>query len=162
MHGQRPQRRTVLQAAVEFFLGGRNPEALDSANVDFGKNLTGEDAKAVLLAELEAEHGEEEPTHAVLVHIVLSDNDVGTHDERQEIFALGRALEVAVEEANLGEYDGEEFTDGRCILFMYGLDANELYATIEPTLRASPLVRGGWVVRRYGSDLAAKEIRTSL
>jgi hypothetical protein len=40
-------------------------------------------------------------------------------------------MQQAIEEAAAGEFDGDEFGDGKCVLFMYGPDADRLFGVIE-------------------------------
>jgi hypothetical protein len=55
-----------------------------------------------------------------------------------------------IEHDKLGEFDGNEVGVGGATLFMYGLDAEKLFAGIEATLRSYPLCKGARVVIRYG------------
>jgi hypothetical protein len=99
--------------------------------------------------------------HAVLVHLKLGGGEFGTGDEVESIHDLSDQLLEAIEEREVGEFDGDEFGDGRCMLFMYGPDADALFAVVEPILRASPLSRGGHAIKRYGEagDENAREVR---
>ena len=102
--------------------------------------------------------------HAVLVHLRLSDAHFGTRQEMDAIHALSERLEAKILEAKAGEFDGDEFGQRECTLYMYGPDADALFVAIERELRASPLSRGGWVIKRYGAaeDRSAKELRINL
>ncbi len=102
--------------------------------------------------------------HAVLVYLKLSNEHLGTSDEVDDVHELSDRLEEAIEAAEAGEFDGDEFGEGQCTLFMYGPDADALFAAIEPTLRGSPLSRGGYAIKRYGDpdDPDAKEVRVDL
>jgi hypothetical protein len=64
----------------------------------------------------------------------------------------------------VGEFDGEESGEGRCVLFMYGPDADRLFAVVEPILKAAPLPREGFAIKRYGDvkDHDAVEVRVDL
>jgi hypothetical protein len=101
------------------------------------------------------------PEHALLVYLELSDPDFGTEAERESIHALTDELDEAIASAGVGEFDGDEFGDGTCTLYMYGPDADRLFATVEPILTRSPLTAGGHAVKRYGSagDPSAREER---
>jgi hypothetical protein len=98
---------------------------------------------------------------AVKVHLRLSDDAFGTAKDREAIFALEDQLEAAIEETATGEFDGDEFGQGECVLFMYGPDADQLFAAILPVLRSSRLAEGGWATKRHGdvSDPDAREVR---
>jgi hypothetical protein len=69
------------------------------------------------------------------------------------LFDLEDQLLAALEGKNVGELDGHEIavdgSDG--FLFLYGPDADALYAVIEPVLRASQVTQGGNATLRYGS-----------
>ena len=60
--------------------------------------------------------------------------------------------------------DGNEIGEGECTLFMYGPDADLLFAAIEPRLRASRMTKGGSVVKRHGDpdDPHVREVRIKL
>jgi hypothetical protein len=109
----------------------------------------------------EAEQPAAPAEHAVIVQLKLSDEKFGASDERDAIHALTDRLAAAIEAALAGEFDGDEFGDGICTLYMYGPDADRLFAAVEPELRASPLSRGGHAVRRYGpaTNRQAREVR---
>lgn len=104
------------------------------------------------------------PEHAVTVHLKLSAPAFGTPAERAAIHRLSRTLEKAIADAGAGDFDGDEFGGGKCLLFMYGPDADRLFTSVIPVLHASPLTRGGWVVKRYGSadDPKVRRERVSL
>ena len=102
--------------------------------------------------------------HAVLVHLPLSDDEFGTEAEREAIFALTDRMESAIADAGAGEFDGNEFGGGECVLFMYGPDADRLFNAVQPLLASSRFARGGHVVKRYGdaSDPLAMEVKLPL
>jgi hypothetical protein len=81
----------------------------------------------------------------------MSDDSQGTRDERDTIFEFEDALSEAISAAGAGEFDGNDFGGGECTLYMYGPDADQLFAAIRPVIDAHPgLVRGGHAVLRYG------------
>lgn len=104
------------------------------------------------------------PEQAVLLHLILSDDEFGTEDEREAIYLLSDRLEDAIERHQAGEFDGNEFGGGGCVLFMYGPDADALFSAIEPIVRLSPLTRDGHAIKRYGDadDDNAREVRVDL
>lgn len=61
-------------------------------------------------------------------------------------------IEGAILRAGVGEYDGDEIavslSDG--FLYMYGPDADRLFAVIRPVLESAPFMRGALVTLRYG------------
>ena len=101
--------------------------------------------------------------HAVIVHYSLSDEEHGTVEEREAIFALEDRLEALIANQNLGELDGNEFGGGEAAIYCYGPDAGRLFAGIEAEVRAFP-ARPAYAYLRYGnvSDPDAREQRVDL
>ena len=97
--------------------------------------------------------------HAVIVHFRLHGGDFGSREEKERVAELEQDLEEAILEAAAGELDGDEFGQGECVLYMYGPDADRLFSTVEPILRASPLTELGYAIKRYGepTDMEARE-----
>ena len=56
----------------------------------------------------------------------------------------------AVDRAGCGEFDGHESGPEETTLYLYGPDAEALFAAIEGTLRAYPLCQTARVEIRYG------------
>ena len=100
---------------------------------------------------------------AVLVHLRLRDGRFGSPDERKAIEVLEDQIQFAIDEASAGEFDGNEFGGGECVLFTYGPDADRLYRVIEPLLKAAPAAAGGYAIKRYGEahDAASLEVRVT-
>lgn len=105
-----------------------------------------------------------EPQNALIVHLRLTGGKFGTASEVADCQALEDQLEKEIARAGVGEMDGNEIGEGECTLFMYGPDADRLFSAIERSLRASPLARGAWATKRYGSaeDPRAREVRVDL
>ena len=69
-------------------------------------------------------------------------------------------LIAVIERDGLGEFDGNETGPTETALFMYGPDAERLFAGIERTLRDYPLCQGARVViRRGGPGAEEREVR---
>jgi len=102
--------------------------------------------------------------HGVLVRIPPSDDEFGAENERKAIFELEGRLIAAIEAAEAAEFDGNEFGGGECTLYMYGPDADALFAAVEPVLREFVPARGGCAIRPHGSvfDENAPEERVEL
>ncbi len=83
----------------------------------------------------------------LLIVLKLSNKQMGTNEERQEIDAFSEELAAAVEAAGVGEFDGDELGGGECTLFFCGPDVDRLLAVLRPLLKRSPLCRGAAVVR---------------
>jgi hypothetical protein len=86
------------------------------------------------------------PSHAVLVDFAYGSTDLS------RLFALEEQLEQAIAAAGVGEFDGNEVaTDGSDgTLYMYGPDADALFAAVRPILEASDFMNGARVKLRYG------------
>ena len=100
---------------------------------------------------------------AVLLHLPLTSEKFGTATDQEAVRALGDQLEQVIADASAGEFDGDEFGGNKCVLFMYGPDADRLFALIEPILRAAPVASGGYAIKRYGAadDPGAREERVT-
>jgi hypothetical protein len=103
------------------------------------------------------------PEQAVIAHFQLGGEDFGEPDQRALIFDAERAMTAAVEDAGVGEVDGNEFGGGEAVLYAYGLDTDALFRVMEATLRALPF-RPAHVVLRHGEaeDAEAVESRVEL
>ncbi len=95
------------------------------------------------------------PQQAVIVHF-----DYGRTDWAP-FFVFEKELETQIAASGAGDYDGNELavdgTDGT--LYMYGPDADKLYAVARPILRSSALLKNVVVTLRYGGvdDKNARE-----
>lgn len=87
--------------------------------------------------------------HAVIVHFI----NYPFGNDLDPLFALEEELVMAIEDANVGEYDGNEIAvDGNDgTLYMYGPDADRLFEAVRPTLEACAFMKGAQVTKRYGS-----------
>ena len=87
-----------------------------------------------------------EPEHAVIVHFTYGSTDLS------RLFELENKLEAAIEEAKIGEYDGNDVavdgSDG--YLYMYGTNADALFEVIRPILEATEFMKGAKAKLRYG------------
>lgn len=94
----------------------------------------------------------------VVVHLRLSNRQMGTAGERTELEALAAELEDAVLAAKVGEYDGDEVGGGECLLFFAGPDADRLFAVLAPLLKKSPLARGARVRLQLGDEIVERSV----
>ena len=82
---------------------------------------------------------------------VIIQFEYGTTDLSQ-LFALEDALEEALQDSDLGEYDGHEIamdgSDG--LLFLYGPNADALFAHIKHALVANSQISNVQATLRYG------------
>ena len=95
----------------------------------------------------ESEIGAKPVEHAVIV----SFSYIGSTD-LDPLFALESQLEAAINTAKVGEYDGNEVavdgSDGT--LYMYGPDADKLFAIVRPVLESCSFMKGASARLRYG------------
>jgi hypothetical protein len=56
-----------------------------------------------------------------------------------------------------GEFDGDEFGGGECILFMYGPDTDKLFSAIQPIMKDWQALVGGYAIKRHGPPGARSE-----
>jgi hypothetical protein len=67
----------------------------------------------------------------------------------------------AIDDAGVGEFDGNEIGPEDATLYMYGPDADRLFSAVEAVLRDAALPPGSNVVVRYGGP-GAEERRIEL
>ncbi len=100
--------------------------------------------------------------HAVIVYLKPAGNEV----DFAGLNELEDQLTAAIDNAEAGEYDGNEIAlDGsEIILYAYGRNADALYSAMEPTLLASNPGPGSYAIKRYGEadDPNAREVRVEL
>ena len=68
----------------------------------------------------------------------------------EEFWTLQDRLYEAMDESNVGEFDGNEIGEGTARLFFYGPDAGRLFQAVEPILKEYPMCRNAHVVLRQG------------
>lgn len=91
-------------------------------------------------------------THALLVHIP------GPVDRLTvPLDAIESRLSHAIAAAGVGEIDGNLVGADDATLYMYGADADQLFAVAEPVLRSARLPTGTRAVKRYGEPGAREE-----
>jgi hypothetical protein len=67
-----------------------------------------------------------------------------------QLNALEDKLITAIKSADVGEFDGNNIGEGELRLYMYGADAEKLFAVIAPILREDTLTRWGTATIRLG------------
>jgi len=100
---------------------------------------------------------------AVIINITLSDHKFGSADDRFVISQLEDKISSALEEADFGELDGDEYGGGECTIYIYGPDADRLFAIIRPFLASELKAYKGYAIKQYGEpdDLNAREVRVT-
>lgn len=88
----------------------------------------------------------------VAVYVALDGGEYGSQAERDAIHRFTDELSRAIAASGTGVFDGDEFGKAECGLFMYGLNADRLFAVVEPLLRNWPPMQGGFAFKRYGAS----------
>ncbi|MFE5678835.1 hypothetical protein ACFQ7B_20515 [Streptomyces erythrochromogenes] len=111
----------------------------------------------------DTDEAEADVEHAVMAHYRLADDGLGEPRQREVIRRAQAVLTEAIEQADVGEFDGNEYGGGEVVLYAYGPDADALFAVMAPALTDLPF-RPAHVVLRYGSvdDPSAAEHRVDL
>lgn len=96
---------------------------------------------------------------AVLVH--LDGRGLPEHIYKQyDLATIEDRLIEAIKRDRLGEFDGNEIGPDEATLYMYGPDAERLFAGIESILREYPLCQGARVeIRRGAPGAPLREVR---
>lgn len=85
--------------------------------------------------------------HAVIIRFEYR------RDSLDPLYELEDQLEAAIAKAGVGEYDGHEIamdmSDGT--LWMYGPDAEHLFATVLPVIESCPFTATATVILRFGA-----------
>ena len=86
-----------------------------------------------------------QPMASVRVRFSLEGTGFGTSSERKSIHRFTDRLEIALAETGIAWYDGDEFGEGECALFMYGSDPEAVYEAALPTLQKASFLSGASV-----------------
>lgn len=97
------------------------------------------------------------PEEWIAVYFKLSNDEYGTQEERDSIHQFTDKLAEVIRKSGMGVFDGDEFGNGECGLFMYGLDADQLFNVVEPLLRTWEPIKGGYAIKRYGAPAGQSE-----
>ena len=97
--------------------------------------------------------------HAVVLHVRLTEGEwYGTRAERDQVVELEERLEARLQDAGVGELDGDEFGGEKVVIWMYGPDAERLWEVAEPLVRAFPLRPAFAVLRAGGPDVEGRQV----
>jgi len=89
--------------------------------------------------------------HAVLIYFTLSEAPVGTQAEQNTIGQLMESLKQVLMDSSFGEFDGYEFGERKCTIYLYGPNAAELFSCITPLLGRIRFTKGSFARKRYGA-----------
>jgi|ERR1051326_2498092 hypothetical protein len=120
--------------------------------------LTFASAAVVLMTPPRVRAAEEQ---AVIATIKLRSGNMGSSEERERISALEDQLSDAIKNSSVGEFDGDEYGNGTCTIYMYGPSAERLFGVALPILKEFRAPLGSYVLKRYGKP-GAKQDRVEL
>lgn len=95
------------------------------------------------------------PEQAVLVRLDAVGLSAAVYEE-YDLASLEDQLEEALGGGSLGSVDGHAVGEGEAVLYLYGLDAEKLFAAIEPVLSQYPLCQNARVAIRQGPPGASE------
>lgn len=85
------------------------------------------------------------------IHLKLASGYFGDSEERDEIDVLKHMLEDALEDDETGMLDGWDYGMNECTIYMYGPDADALWATAKPIIDSyRHIIAGGKALLRLG------------
>jgi hypothetical protein len=96
---------------------------------------------------------------AVLLCVRLPESRAG--DETATIVALEEAIENALREQRVGEFEGHDLRDGVWTLYLYGPDARRIYQSVANAVREARLDPSSYAIMRFGGR-GAREERVAL
>lgn len=109
-----------------------------------GEGLAGQGGDATLGPE------DPGPEQAVIVHVVAGEDSLF-------LDLIEEPLIEAIEVSDVGEFDGNLIGAEEAVLYMYGPDANALFAAIAGVLQDADLPAGSYAIKRFGGPGASEE-----
>lgn len=99
--------------------------------------------------------------HAVIVSLRMEIEDISDMSSMQ---ALTDRITMALARVRGGEFGGLSMRGGYCLLYCYGIDAEEVYSAITPALFEFEPDSGSWVIKRFGAatDTGARRERIEI
>ncbi len=94
---------------------------------------------------------------AAVICLKLSDDEIGSSQEREAISVLRDRLIRALQQREAGEFDTLEFGEGFGTLSFNGPNADRLAEVILPLLRTYAARSGSYLLRRYGEPGAREQ-----
>jgi hypothetical protein len=98
---------------------------------------------------------------AVILKLKLASGPMGNEEERKRITELEDQLANAIKQSSSGDFDGDEYGEGYCTIYMYGPNAERLFASVQPKLKGFRAASGSYVIKRYGKP-GSKQDRITL
>lgn len=98
----------------------------------------------------------------LVISVPFSNKALGRAQERLDLENLGDELADLLLDTDAGEYDGCEYGGGAFTMYFCGPDVDRLFATLQPALKRSALLRGATVIKHYGVDEAGEPKQVTL
>ena len=97
-------------------------------------------------------------------HCIKIEVPISSEEQVRKLQALGERLEIALDDSDIGEFDGDEYSSGHATLYLYAPNADALFAVIRPILEKEGLPSGTYALLRYGppNDETIKSQKISL
>jgi hypothetical protein len=97
------------------------------------------------------------PEQALIVKIKLSDDNLGSDGDKKMILDIENRIEHVIEENGLGEFDGDEFGEGFCTMYIYGESVDAILESVDSIFRDSRLPSCSYLIKRYGNPGSYEE-----
>lgn len=98
---------------------------------------------------------------AVILKLKLVSGPMGSEEERKRITELEDELANAIKQSSSGDFDGDEYGEGFCTIYMYGPSAERLFTSLRPALKGFRAPSGSYAIKRYGKP-GSKQDRITL
>jgi hypothetical protein len=95
---------------------------------------------------------------ALILNIKFSSFPDGNENEKRIILSLEKKLEDVIQQKSLGEFDGDEFGDGYCTIYMYGESVDAIFEGIFPIIKEIISVFSLEIIKRYGEPGALEKV----
>lgn len=92
-----------------------------------------------------------EDKNSVLVFLQFPLHALDYEEGVDKAFAIEDLLREAVNENNVGDFDGNEFCEDTVTFFIYGLDSSTIVEAILPILLRLPEMPGSYILKRSGN-----------
>lgn len=84
----------------------------------------------------------------VLIHIPLSDNDLGSPADDEFVGSIEESICRVLERDDVGMWDGHEFGQGWAKIFVYGPNADAVCDSVLPILLVRDLPHDAFLLKR--------------
>jgi hypothetical protein len=104
------------------------------------------------------DHSQSNGGQAVLIKLKLAGNGYGTADEQTAVHDEEKKIAAALVAVKGAALDGDEFGDGVCAIYLYGVSADAMFDAIKPVVDDWDALKGGSITKRYGPPKAREVV----